>query len=72
MYVFIGKEKCNRIDNLKNLLDEKGIQYHYVDTKDLPHNTKTYLKIYCSSYPMILRVKYFSTINETLEHFNKS
>jgi hypothetical protein len=26
IYVLIGKEKCNRCDILKNLLDEKGIQ----------------------------------------------
>jgi glutaredoxin len=31
MYVLIGKEKCNRCDVLKNLLDEKGIQYRYLD-----------------------------------------
>jgi glutaredoxin len=31
MYVLIVKEKCNQCNMLKNLLDEKGIQYHYVD-----------------------------------------
>jgi len=36
---------------LKNLLDEKGIQYHYVDMLEMPHKTMTYLKMYCSSYP---------------------
>jgi hypothetical protein len=42
MYVLIGKEncnlgkeKCNQCNILKNLLDEKGIQYHYVDLKFL-------------------------------------
>ncbi len=37
----------------KNLLDEKGIQYHYVDVSKIP--------------PELL--KYFSTFNETLEPF---
>jgi hypothetical protein len=60
----------NRCDILKNLLDEKGIQYHYVDVNNMPHNTMTYLKMYWSSYPMVLGVKYFSTFNETLEYFN--
>ena len=31
MYVLIGKEKCNQCNLLKNLLDEKGMKYHYVD-----------------------------------------
>ena len=39
MYVFIGKEGWNRCDILKNLLDEKVIQYHYVDVNNMPHNT---------------------------------
>jgi hypothetical protein len=70
MYVLIDKEKFNRCDMLKNLLEEKGIHYHYADMKNMPHKTMTYLKMYCSSYPMVLGVKYFSTFNETLEHFD--
>ena len=71
MYVLIGKEKCNQCNILKNLLDEKGIQYHYVDMLEMPHQTMTCVKMYCSSYPMVLNIKCFSTFNETLEHFNK-
>jgi len=71
MYVLIGKEKCNQCNILKSLLDGKGIQYHYVDMLEMPYKTMTYLKMYCSSYPMVLSVNYFSTFNETLEHFNK-
>ena len=37
MYVLIGKEKCNQCNILKNLLDEKGIQYHYVDVSKITH-----------------------------------
>jgi hypothetical protein len=70
MYVLISKEKGNRCDILKNLLDERGIQYHYVDVNDMPHNTMTYLKMYCPSYPMVLGVKFFSIFDETLESFN--
>ena len=29
----------------------------------------TYLRMYCNTYPIVLGVKYFSTFNETLEHF---
>ena len=71
MYVLIGKEKCDQCNILKSLLDGKGIQYHYVDMLEMPYKTMTYLKMYCSSYPMVLSVNYFSTFNETLEHFNK-
>ena len=71
MYVLICKEKCNQCYILKNLLDEEGIQYQYVDMKDMPLITMTYLKMYCSSYPMILSVYYFSTFNEALEHLNQ-
>ena len=71
MYVLIGKEKCNQCNMLKNLLDEKGIPYHYLDMLEMPHDTMTCLKMYCSTYPMVLNIKCFSTFNETLEHFNK-
>ena len=71
MYVLIGKEKCNQRNILKNLLDAKGIQYHYVDMLEMPHKTVTHLKMYCISYPMVLNIKCFSTFNETLEHFDK-
>ncbi len=69
MYVLIGKEKCNQCNILKNLLDEKGIQYHYADVSKIPHELLTYLRMYCNTYPIELGVKYFSTFNETLEHF---
>ena len=41
MYALIGKEKCNKCNILKNLFDEKGIQYHYVDMLEMPHKTMT-------------------------------
>jgi glutaredoxin len=60
---------CNQCNILKNLLDEKGIQYHYVDVSKIPHELLTYLRMYCNTYPIVLIVKYFSTFNETLEYF---
>jgi glutaredoxin len=39
--VLIGKENCNRCDILKNLLDEKGMQYRYVDVNNIK---KIYIK----------------------------
>jgi glutaredoxin len=53
MHVIIGKQKCIQCDELKNLLDEKGIQYNYSDITEMqynywdmteiPHETVTYL-----------------------------
>ena len=71
MYVLIAKEECNQCNILKNLLDEKGIGYQYLDMLEMPHDTLTHLKMFCSSYPMILNVNYSSTFNETIEHLNK-
>jgi glutaredoxin len=48
MYVIIGKQKCIQCDELKNLLDEKGIQYNYLDMTEMPHKTMTSLIMYCS------------------------
>jgi hypothetical protein len=39
MYVVIGKEKSTGCDVLKNLLDEKGLRYHYSDMMEMPHKT---------------------------------
>jgi len=69
MYVIIGKEKGNQCNILKNLLDEKGIQCHYVDVSEIPHELLTYLRMYCNTYPIVLGVKYSGTFIETLEHF---
>jgi hypothetical protein len=70
MYVLIGKKNCNQCNILKNLLDEKGIQYHYVDVSKITHELLTYLRMYCNTYPIVLGVKYFRTFNETLKYFN--
>ena len=59
MYVIIGKQKCVQCDELKNLLDEKGIQNNYLDTTEMPNKTMTYLRMYCNSFPIVLNIKSF-------------
>jgi hypothetical protein len=71
MYVLIAKERCKQSDVLKILLDEKEIQYHYLEVLEMPHRTMTYLKMYCRSYPMGLNVNCFSAFNETIEQSDK-
>jgi len=41
IYVIIGKQKCIQCDELKNLLDEKGIKYNYLEMTEMPHKTMT-------------------------------
>jgi glutaredoxin len=59
MYVIIGKQKCIQCDELKNLLDEKGTQYNYLDMTEMPHKTMTYLRMYCNSFPSSTKHKSF-------------
>jgi glutaredoxin len=66
MYVIIGKQKCIQCDELKNLRDEKGIQYNYLGIPELPNKTVTYLKMYCNSFPIVLNINHsFSNFEET-------
>ena len=60
MYVIIGKQKCIQCDELKNLLDEKGIQYNYLDMTEMLHETITCLRMYFSSFP-IVQIIHFRT-----------
>ena len=46
MFVIIGKQSCIRCDEVKNLLDEKGIQYNYLDMTEMPNKTMTCLRMY--------------------------
>ena len=39
MYVIIGKQNCMKCDELKNLLDEKGSQYDYLDMTEMLNKT---------------------------------
>ena len=66
MYLIIGNDNCNLCNILKNLLDEKGIRYSYIDREVLPQATTGYLKMYCTSYPMILKMYCTSC----LDYFN--
>jgi glutaredoxin len=71
MYVVIRKQKCIQCDELKNLLDEEGIQYNYLDMTETPNKTMTYLRICCNSFPIVLNIYHsFSNFEEALTHFN--
>ncbi len=70
MYLFIGKDRCNLCNMLKNLSDEKGIRYSYLDKEDLPQATTGYFKICCTSCPMILKISHFTTFHDCLDYFN--
>jgi glutaredoxin len=54
MYVVIGKQKCIQCDELKNLLDKKGIQDNYFGITEMPNKTMTHLRMYCNSFPKVL------------------
>ena len=69
--IFIGKQKCIQCDESKHLLDEKGMQYDYLDMTEMPHKTMTYFRMYCNSFPIVLNINHaFSKSEEILTHFN--
>ena len=71
MYPMIGKQKCIQCDELENLLDEKGIQYNYLDMTEMPHKTMLYLRMYCNSFPIVLNINHsFSNFEETWQILN--
>jgi glutaredoxin len=45
MYVIIGKQNCIHCDELKNLLDEKGSQYDYLDMTEMLNKTMAYVNL---------------------------
>jgi glutaredoxin len=66
MYVIIGKQNCIQCDELKNLLDEKGIQYVYLDMTEMLNKTMTYMRMFCNSFPIVPNIKKsFSNCEET-------
>jgi len=70
MYVIIGKQNCMKCDELKNLLDEKEIQYNNLDMTEISNKTITYLRMYCNSFPMVLNINNsFSNFEETFTKF---
>ena len=72
MYVIIGKQNCIQCVELKNLLDEKGIQYNDLDMTEMPNKTMTYLGMYFNSFPIVLNINQsFSNFEETLTQFNQ-
>ena len=70
MYVILGKQNCMKCDELKNLLDEKEIQYNNLDMTEISNKTMTYLRMYCNSFPMVLNINNsFSNFEETFNKF---
>ena len=66
MYVITGKQKI-QCDELKNLLDEKGIQCYNLDMTEMPHKMMTYLRMYCNSFPIVININHsFSNFEEIL------
>jgi glutaredoxin len=65
MYAIIGKHNCIQCDELKTLLDEKGIQYNYLDMREMPNKTVTYLRLCCNSSPIVLG------INQSFSNFEE-
>ena len=70
LYIYI-KQKCIQCDEFKNILDEKGTQYNYLDMTEMPNKTMTYLRMYCNSFQIVLDINHsFSNLEDTLTHFN--
>jgi len=71
MHVIIGRQKCIQCDEFKNILDEKGTQYNYLDMTEMPNKTMTYLRMYCNSFQIVLDINHsFSNLEDTLTRFN--
>ena len=69
MYLVIGKDKCPQCDTLLNMLDKKGIRNCYTDQTTMPANVISYLKMYSSTYPIVLEIKNQGSYADTLEYF---
>ena len=46
-----------------------GVLHHDADVSKIPPELLPYLRMYCNTHPIVLGVEYFSTFNETREHF---
>jgi hypothetical protein len=58
MYVIIGKQNRVQCDELKNLLDEKGIQYDDLGMTERSNKTMTYLRMHCNSFTIVLNTNF--------------
>jgi len=64
MYVIIGQQNCIQCDELKNLFDEKVIQYNCLDMTEMPNKKMTYSRMCCNSFPIVLNIIFsFSNID---------
>jgi hypothetical protein len=71
MYLIIGKDNCPQCDTLINLFDKKCIRNYYIDHTAMPSNVISYLKMYSSTYPLVLEIKNQGSYADTLEYFAK-
>ena len=56
MYIIVGKNRCEKSKELKNIFDEKHIPYHYTDKENIDSSTMQYLGgLYPGSSPMVLK-----------------
>jgi len=64
MYEIIGQQNCIQCDELKNLFDEKVIQYNCLDMTEMPNKKMTYSRMCCNSFPIVLNMNFsFSNID---------
>ena len=68
-YVMMEKQKCIQCDDIMNLLDEKEIQYSDFQMTEIPNTMMTYLRMYCTSFPIVLNISNsFSNFEKTETH----
>jgi len=70
MYLIIGKES-NQCSIIRNLLDEKGVRYTYLNVSELPDKTNQYLMMYSANFPIILKTLHFSSFRDCIGYFNE-
>ena len=58
MYVVMGKQNCIQCEELNNLLEEKGMQFNYLDMTEMPNETMSCLRMYCNRLPMVLNINH--------------
>jgi hypothetical protein len=72
MYKIIGKQNFIQCYEIKNLLDEKGIQNNYLDMTEMPNKTMTCLRMCSNNFSTVLNKNHsLSNFEEILTQFNQ-
>jgi glutaredoxin len=71
MYLLIGKENCSRCDMVKNILDNKNIEYQYVILDELETEEKNkYIKMAREmkklEMPLIIKDEFLYDVKEVI------